>query len=161
MTTRARPGSDAEPTEVYDPQKNPPPRPRSPTKKGQGVELATPTEVSPPRLPQGSEAQVVPPPAAVVSLKQDASGPIQVFSMKAAAARPEEPREVKQHQVKIRPLSELAPRHPTPPGGLGYIAPPRDPRQAQKRRVRDYVIWGSLAVILGCAIMIGVWFLAR
>jgi hypothetical protein len=159
MTARARPPSDAEPTEVYDPQKNPP-RPRSPTKKGQGVEIATPTELSPPRRLVGPDAQVGPPPA-VGSPGRDASGPIQVFSMKAADARSEEPREVKQHQVKLRPLSELAPRHPTPPGGLGYIAPPRDPRQAQRRRWRDYVIWGSLAVILGCAIMIGVWFLGR
>lgn len=136
MTTRSRPPTD-EPTEVYD--QTPPPRPRSP--------------MPPP------DQQAAQPPAATPG--RDASGPIHVISMKAAADRSEAPREAKQHKVQLRPLSEIGRRHATPAGGLGNFAPPRDARQARTRRWRDYVIWGSAAVILGCAIMLGVWFLGR
>ena len=134
---RARPPTD-EPTEVYD--QTPLPRPRTATKKGAGIELATPTTVAPMR---------------------EQSEPIRVISMKGAGVRPEEPREAKQHKVQLRSLEELGRRHATPPGGLGNFAPPRDPREARTRRWRDYVIWGSVAVILGCAVMIGIWFLGR
>lgn len=61
---------------------------------------------------------------------------------------------------RIRALSEVN-AHATPPRGLGNLAPPRDPKESRARRVRDAVIWGSVAVILACGVTLAIWFLAR
>ena len=145
---RSRPPTDQQRTGVYDPDR---PADRA-TKKGLGLERSTPTEVTPPP---------VTPPA------KDQSQPIRVISLKSpgdgATDSSEERQPVKVHQPRIRSLSEVSPqrnRVATPPGGLGYLAPPRDPRQARTRRLRDYVLWGSVVVMLAGVVMLGVWFLA-
>lgn len=120
------------------------------------VRIETPTDFAPPRLPP-------PPPAG------PGAGEIRVISMKQAeVAEPvergsgsDERVTTRQHKVQLRALSEVSRRHATPPSGLGYLAPPRDAREARTRRWRDYVVWGCAIVILGCAVMIGVWFLGR
>lgn len=168
MSDRSRPPTDGEPTAVHGDPDRPPgaqaraaqPRPRTPTKKGAGVELATPTAVSPPR-----PEPAAPVPAAVP--EQTRSEPIRVISMKAPgeargdASEPSQP--VKQHQPRLRPLSEVSQQRRaalTPPAGLGYLAPPRDPKEARTRRQREYVIWGSVVVMLAGVVMLAVWFLA-
>lgn len=112
--------------------------------------IDTPTDFQPPRLP--------PPPV----------GPgLRVISMKEAeAAEPTGPGSedrltARQHKVQLRALSDVSRRHATPPSGLGFLAPPRNAREARTRRWRDYVVWGCAIVILGCAVTIGVWFLGR
>jgi hypothetical protein len=56
--------------------------------------------------------------------------------------------------------------HSAPPvehgelGGRGFLALPRDRREARMRRVHDYLIYGALVVIVGCVITLVVWFLA-
>ena len=56
-------------------------------------------------------------------------------------------------------MAEVAGVH-APAGGLGRLAPPRDPQQARKRRQRDNVVWACVAVLLACAISLGIWLLA-
>ncbi|HWO25010.1 MAG TPA: hypothetical protein VNO30_39995 [Kofleriaceae bacterium] len=189
MTARSRPPTD-EPTEIYDGQ---PRRPRTPTKKGAGVELGTPTSLAP--LPPharpdgsveiGTPTSVDPPPRQPperaasegarprLATGAERSEPMVVISMKgagggatgAAKALPADaaaaPAPAKL-QPRLRRLSEVSPRRTaaTPPGGLGYLAPPRDPREARTRRWRDFVLWGSVVVILAGAVMLAVWFLA-
>lgn len=63
-------------------------------------------------------------------------------------------------KAKLRAISEVSPI-PQTPRNLGYLAPPRNAAEVRARRVRDYVIWGSIAVMLACAIALAVWFLAR
>ncbi len=142
MTTRSRPPTDPQRTAIYDPER----APRA--GEGAGAEIATPTDLAAPPLP-------LPPPP------YD-SQPIRVISLKAPGEASEDRRPVKQHRPRLRRLSEVAQRArvATPPGGLGYLAPPRDPREARTRRLRDYVLWGSVVVILAGAVTLAVWFLA-
>jgi hypothetical protein len=105
------------------------------------VELATPTEITPAR---------------------DRSEPIVVISMKTPGeVQPDEPHPTPQvPRPKLRALSEVS---QSQPGNLslGRLAPPRDAKEVRGRRLRDGLIWGSLVIIVGCIVMLAVWFLAR
>jgi hypothetical protein len=50
---------------------------------------------------------------------------------------------------------------PQPRQNLGNLAPPYDPKAARARSMREYVIWGCLAVILASAVALIMWFAAR
>lgn len=96
-----------------------------------------------------------------ISMK-DRSGPIQAISMKtpgdvprAAEANPPTPM---LQRPKLRAVSEIT---PVKQQNFGHVARPYDPEEARARRLRDYVIWGCVAVILACAIALVVWFVAR
>lgn len=144
MSARQRPPTDELATEVYDAQRG---RTRvdKPTKKGfesGSVEIGTPTELDP--APK--------------------SEPIRVISMKTPAelAADKKKRSGKLHKPQIRLLSEVtAAKNATPPRGLGYLAPPADPKERNVRKLRDTLIWGSVLVIIACVVMLAVWFLAR
>ena len=115
-------------------------------------EDGAPTVVDPPRPP------VVP----AVS-KQETSAPIRAISMKTpggqpAVADPTNPPTPMLARPKLRAMSEVAPPKQE---SLGYIAPPYDPKEARARTMREYVIWGCLAVILASGIALVVWFVAR
>jgi hypothetical protein len=130
------PDDDDRKTEIYD--SRPGKRAKSSTRRGHHqakVEHGTPTEV-------------------------DAPPELKMISMKTPAELASEKRSAKQHEVKLRSLAEIHRRHDTPAGGLGFLAPPRDPGEVRARRLRDYVVWGSVVVIIGSAVMIGVWLLA-
>jgi hypothetical protein len=111
-----------------------------------------------------------PPPAAPVGGAIDAqrSEPIRVISMKDRTgghkARGAQEAETDDQrvplQVQLRSIAEVAGLRDSGIG-LGNLAPPRDPRQAQARRVRSNVIWASVAIVLACAIMLVVWLVAR
>lgn len=95
---------------------------------------------------------------------REAATPIKVTSMKTPgqASGPiplpsDAPRVV--HQVKMRAISEMA--KPAPQLSLGYLAPPRDPNAVRARRWRDFVVWGSVCVILACVVALGIWFIAK
>jgi hypothetical protein len=134
-------------TSIYDPTE---PRPRTATARGlapqraasmqKHVEIATPTQVDP--------------------VPRDRSEPIRVISMKTPAAvdTGKQPVVVPPKQVVLRSLSELSDNRQRP---LERMAPPRDPKEVRARRLRDYVIWGSLVVIVGSIVMLAVWFIAR
>jgi hypothetical protein len=154
MTARSRPPTDQQRTKVYDPDDSH----RQRTKYG--LEIGTPTEVTPPPEEPIARAGAA---SSAPAAGAERGEPIRVFSMKAQGAPSEERPPVKQHQPRLRRLSEVSPQRRaamTPPGGLGYLAPPRDPRQVRTRRWREYVQWGSAVVILAGAVMLGVWFLA-
>lgn len=61
--------------------------------------------------------------------------------------------------VKLRAMSEVS-RAQTPQN-LGNLAPPYDPSEARKRSMREYVIWGCIAIMLASGIALVVWFVAR
>lgn len=64
-------------------------------------------------------------------------------------------------KVKLRAMSEISSGQVTPPKALGYLAPPRDPADVRARRRRDFVVWGSICVMIACAVALGIWFVAR
>jgi hypothetical protein len=87
------------------------------------------------------------------------SEPIRVVSMKTPAdVDADKPTKRPLPEVRLRAIADV---HKTPPHGMGRLAPPRDPKEARSRRVRDNVIWGSVAVIVAAVVMLAVWFLAR
>jgi hypothetical protein len=95
--------------------------------------------------------------------KKEASTPIKAISMKtpaAGSAPPKEPEPPVLPHVKLRALSEVTKAQHSPQN-LGNLAPPYDPAAARARSVREYIVWGSLAVILASGIALVVWFAAR
>ncbi|MFT3700550.1 MAG: hypothetical protein QM831_45825 [Kofleriaceae bacterium] len=98
--------------------------------------------------------------------KKVESGPIQVISKKTPGVSSGQiplpaPEPAPQRQVKIRAISEVASAKVPQQDQLGYLAPPRDRNEVRARRRRDFVVWGSVCVILASAIALLVWFVAR
>jgi len=145
-----RPSADDLPTTIYDSGELPARKRSAPvTAKGQ------PTLHDKPK-PQAVQA---------VS-KQEQSAPIQAISMKTPAdavraAQPENPPTPILPRPKLRAALEVTPLRAPPAQNLGNLAQPYDPKEAKARAVREYVIWGCIAVILASAIALAVWFLAR
>jgi hypothetical protein len=142
---RKRPPTDELKTEIYDSQSRT--RGTKPTKRGhesgeQTLEIGTPTAIDPPR--------------------KERSEPIRVISMKTPAEIAAERKKVpaKTHRPEIRALSEVVGNNATPPRGMGYLAPPVNQKERNVRKLRDWLIWGSVLVIISCVVMMGVWFLA-
>jgi hypothetical protein len=164
MSARSRPPTD-EPTEVYDSQPRrskqptaqgaaPAPRPRTPTARrrealGERVEESATRPSASGSIEQATPTEVV---------RHDRSEPIRVISMKTPADL--EPKQAaKLPVVKLRSLADVTQSQPGL--ALGRLAPPRDPKEVRARRLRDYVIWGSVVVMLTCVVMLAIWFLAR
>lgn len=101
-------------------------------------------------------------PIQVIS-KKEQSAPIQAISMKTPGSHgkpaPENPPTPILPRPKLRAISEVTPAKQ--PQNFGTVAQPYDPREARARAMREYVIWGCLAVILASAIALVVWFVAR
>ncbi len=142
-----RPPTDESKTDLYDSQQRT--RGKSPTKRGhesgeQTLDIGTPTAIDPPRA--------------------ERSEPIRVISMKAredtADGEPKQKREAKQHRPAIRALSDVIGKNATPPRGMGNLAPPMNQKEHNVRKLRDWLIWGSVLVMISCVVMLGVWFLA-
>lgn len=122
------------------------------------VEQATPThiEASLDARPPPSVEQATP---TELTARPERSEPIRVISMKDQAdARPRSD-ERTALQVQLRSIAEVTRRHDTPVD-LGRLAPPHDPRQARTRRLLDNALWACVAIVLACAIMLGIWLLA-
>lgn len=113
-------------------------------------------------LPRGNEPAPVPRSGPQLPLAPGPqSAPIRAVSMKTPQEVDADPRADRAlPQVRIRAMSELN-RQATPPQGMGYLAPPRDPNVTRPRRWQDFVIWGSLVVIVAAVVTLAVWFLAR
>jgi len=91
------------------------------------------------------------------------TGPIIAVSMKTPAdpklAVVEKPKvEREMPHVKLRAMSEVA--RAQQPQNLGNLAPPYDPSEARARTLRDYIVWGSLAIVIASGIALAVWFIA-
>lgn len=153
MSARRRPPTDQQRTEIYDSQQRA--RAKTPTKKGfesgeialpkteaPDIEIGTPTEIDPPR--------------------KERSEPMRVISMKTPAELAAEKKKplARQHKAEIRSLSDLAGKS-APPRGMGHLAPPVNQKERNVRKLRDWLLWGSVLVIISCVVMLGVWFLAR
>ncbi len=89
----------------------------------------------------------------------EAQQAIRVISMKTPGVSPNAAQaEAKAHAVKLRALSEVS--GPSIQIPLGNLAPPRDPKEAVKRRARDYLIIGLAIAIVGSLVMLGVMIVA-
>lgn len=64
-------------------------------------------------------------------------------------------------QVRLRAMSEVAPQPSASQQALGFLAPPRNPVDARARKTRDFIVWGSVCVILACVVALGIWFVAK
>jgi len=123
-----------------------------------------------------SELQPIPAPLPAVSMmprppklpddgtfKQEVSTPIRAISMKtpgtgdARERADTPPRAIP--QVQLRSMADVSKSGPAQ--SLGYLAPPRDHREVRARRRSELVIWGSICVMLACAVALGIWFLAK
>lgn len=113
-------------------------------------------------VPRGQSETPMQPPPPVLPAQPAAPAPrIQAISMKTPASpnlRPVEKPDREMPHVKLRAMSEVA--RAQQPQHLGNLAPPYDPAEARKRSMREYVVWGSLAVMLASAIALVVWFVA-
>jgi hypothetical protein len=142
-------GSDDAPTTIYDSGELPARRRPKQTAKGSAPSEQA-TIVDKPR-----------PAVQAMSMKQQ-SAPIQAISMKTPgnAPAPEgNPPTPMLPRPKLRAVSEVMPAQQAQ--NFGTIAQPYDPKEARARAVREYVIWGCVAVILASVIALAVWFLAR
>ncbi|MBA3818070.1 MAG: hypothetical protein H0X17_04215 [Deltaproteobacteria bacterium] len=162
MSARSRPPTDPQQTGIYDPQAGRA-RPKSPTSKGHESGIITVPEHG--RRVDAAAVEVATP--TMVDRPRERSEPLRVISMKtprdvvAQRKRDQLQDAAREHKAQIRSLAEVRKQKGTPAGGMGYLAPPRDAKEVRARRLRDVVIWGSVVVIVGCAVMLGVWFLAR
>lgn len=132
--------------------------------------LATPTSLDTPVTSQAAptvygKPVAAPPQAAPIQvISKKATGPIQAISMKARDDAQVESTSAASHgtpmlpRPKLRAVSEITPAQQQ---NLGHVAPPYDPVEARARKVREYVIWGCLSVILASVIALVVWFAAR
>src|SRR4051812_19044054 len=94
------------------------------------------------------------------NFRRELPSPIKAVSMKTPGVRTRQPTpEIK--KPKLRAISEVTPLSQAQPKNLGYLAPPRDPNEVRARRIRDYVIWGCVSIILASLIALAVWFAAR
>ncbi|HEY0254093.1 MAG TPA: hypothetical protein VGC41_21340 [Kofleriaceae bacterium] len=92
------------------------------------------------------------------------SGPIQVISKKTpgvSSGAISLPEAAPRQQVKLRAISEVTSAKVPQQDQLGYLAPPRDRNEVRARRRRDFIVWGSVCVILASAIALAVWFAAK
>jgi hypothetical protein len=123
---------------------------------------AAPTAFAKP-VPKAVQAAARPAVPIQVISKKEPSAPIQAISMKTPGAQrppaPENPPTPILPRPKLRAVSEVMPAQQ--PQNFGTVAQPYDPKEARARAVREYVIWGCLAVILASAIALVVWFVAR
>ena len=98
--------------------------------------------------------------------KPSESQPIKAISMKTPSAdnmalkRDEEVDTRPKRKVQLRAMSDIASTGPIPKD-LGRLAPPRDASAARVRKLQDYVLWGSVSVILASVIALIIWFVAR
>src|SRR5690606_27397595 len=122
---------------------------------------AAPTVYGKPAVAQPAAAPVQPAPIQVIS-KKATQPPIQAISMKDRDAPPKEGAASGSTPMlprpKLRAMSEVT---PVSQQNLGHVAPPYDPVEARARKLREYVVWGCLSVILASVIALVVWFAAR
>jgi hypothetical protein len=143
-------------------------RAKRPTKRGHSASFETPkdfdegpTEVydDSPTIDEAMPPSAAPEQFVAVSMKTPpGAAKVVAISMKTPADAIRPPVERELPHVKLRAMSEMS--RAQIPLNLGNLAPPYDPAAARKRTVREYIAWGSLAVILACGIALVVWFAA-
>lgn len=159
-TTIVDPPSNATPTVFGKPApkaQRPQPAIANPDRSGP-IQVISKKESAPTRVISKKDPSA---PIQVISKKQGSSAPIQAISMKSPsepAAAQGSPGTPMLARPKLRAMSEIT---PVKQQNLGHVAPPYDPEAARARKVREYVIWGCVAVILASAIALVVWFVAR
>jgi hypothetical protein len=138
-------------------------RSKTPTKKGT---TPAPTTDERTRVYRGPEVRgteqigLEPAPAPVVPSASESGNTFKAISMKSPdGATKTEPEPPVLPAVKLRAMSEF--HRAQTPQNLGNLAPPYDPHEARKRTAKEYVMWGSIAVILASGIALVVWFVAR
>lgn len=119
-----------------------------------------PTNVYDPKKHKAPAARPAAPPAAPEPKPQE-SQKIVAISMKTPADPNLAPVKMPDRElphVKLRAMSEMS--RANQPLQLGNLAPPYNASEARKRNMKEYVLWGCIAVILASAIALVVWFVA-
>ncbi|HUJ63338.1 MAG TPA: hypothetical protein VLX92_32790 [Kofleriaceae bacterium] len=93
---------------------------------------------------------------------REAATPIRAVSMKTPG-EVDAPRETSRPvpRVQLRAISEVSELARAQCRNLGHIAPPRERPSARPRAWRDYVMIGSLSLIVASVIAIIIWFAGR
>lgn len=113
----------------------------------EGDELYTPTRVDPH------------PPGDLEGREPAASQPLRAVSRKALDAIDDTGRRARPlPQVQLRSAAD-PPRIPA--RSMGRLAPPRDPREARGRRLRDTLIGALAAVLVAGIVGLSIWLIAR
>ncbi len=172
MSGRTRPPTDETRTKIFDSKapKAPQPAPESaPESTARSPSSRPPTPV--PTRTKGPTRQGYESGSVVVPKTDDLNlsitpEPLRAISMKSAIdrAKPQAPKQFvlpKQHKPEIRSLEEVSQQRAQTSGQTGRIAPPREAKGVRARKLRDTVFWGSVVVIIGCVVMLAVWFIAR
>lgn len=171
MSDDPQPSDDDSKTAVFELRN---PRPKRPTERGitggtsasssRNTIVLSPRAKSPTERRRQAIASAGVDHAAPVPVRasRDRSEPIQVISMKTPAEFADQRAglAVKQHIVK---LQARPPAASIPPQPMGNLAPPRarGSKQVRARKIREYVMWGSTVVVLGCAVTFAIWWIAR
>jgi hypothetical protein len=132
-------------------------RSRTPTRKGHPPGPTLDDDEDPTEIDGGNLG-----PEAVPALPHAPIQPIKAISMKTPHDGDTPVREVKAPvlpAVKLRALSEVTRAQAHQP--LGNLAPPYDPRVARAKTTREYIVWGSIAVIIASVVAVIVWFVGR
>ncbi len=151
-------GPRAAPVPPVDPSELPGAKPRSPgwNPHARIDDSSRTTKWEAPQIDE--PAPMTPRPPVLPLAPGPRSEPLRVVSMKTPQDLEEEKQARSLPEVRLRAMSDV---HQTPARGMGFLAPPHDPREARSRRRRDFVIWGSVAVIVAAVVMLAVWFIAR
>jgi hypothetical protein len=126
-----------------------------------GKQAGTKDRARPPsKAPPVPQPPVLPPAPSAPSASP-APRRMKAVSMKTPAdpnLKPVEKPERDLPHIQLRAMSEVS--RAQIPLNLGNLAPPYDPAEARARTVRDYLVWGSLAVIIASGVALVVWFVA-
>jgi hypothetical protein len=130
------------------PSTKPPTRAKSVTQKGRPSQVDEDAATN--IYDSGNFGREAPSPIKAISMKTPGQQKIAADGYRAVP-------EVK--KPMLRPMSEV---HARPKQqSLGYLAPPRDAKEVRARRVQDYIVWGSISIIVASAVALAIWFLGR
>jgi hypothetical protein len=167
--TRSRPPTDEIKTEIYDSdggrptvelatkigrQPRPPKLPAIDTEatektKRPSVEVAEATEISRhPPIEQGTPTDV------------NRAEPLRVISMKTPAELEAEKRSKLVPKAHIRSIAEVSGAHHKR-SEMGFLALPRDAKQARGRRVVSNLYWAATVVAIALVVALALWFVTQ
>lgn len=167
--TRSRPPTDELETEIYDSGR---PTVQLATKIGRqprppklpAVEVAEATEIS--KHPPPMEARSQEPKARTREIEQGTpteitppAEPLRVISMKTPAELEAEKRSKLVPKAQIRSIAEVSGKYQQ--SDMGFLALPRDAKQARGRRVVSNLYWAAIVVAIALVVALALWFITQ
>jgi len=165
MPQRGRPPTDELRTDIYDSlagrtkvvrpeddettEKTGAPE-RAARSTAQGYGRAGGTSSAPDSVRGSEPMRAQTPPAGVVAIS---------LKTPAEIAAERKKKSVRIRKPNLRSIGEISGTH-TPPQGLGFLAPPRDPDAARTRRNRSNVSWVIVALAIAVVVGVSIWVLS-